>query len=96
MFDHDDPSDYNDAVSLNEHEIKEELKRLFLGGDDWSKEACMGYFLKACQQENLDIPTIQNLSITLYRLFDLLTVSEAKEFYYTHYYRVLSGEDEPS
>ena len=92
MPDNKDPK--NNSISLTEHEIKEELKRLFLGGDDWSKEACMGYFLKACQQENLDIPTIQNLSITLYHLFDLLPVNEAKEFYYKHYYAVLSGKKE--
>ena len=44
MPDNKDPK--NNSVSLTEHEIKEELKRLFLGGDDWSKETFVGYFFK--------------------------------------------------
>ena len=76
-----------------EKEIKEELRRLFLGGDDWSKEACMGYFLKTCQRTNLDIKTTQTLAITLYHLFDELTVSDAKKFYYNECHAILSGRN---
>jgi hypothetical protein len=76
-----------------EKEIKEELRRLFLGGDDWSKEACMGYFLKTCQRTNLDIKTTQTLAITLYHLFDELTVGDAKKFYYNECHAILSGRN---
>jgi hypothetical protein len=88
----DDEKNSDHQISLTEQEIKEELRRLFLGGDDWSKEACMGYFLKACQKSGLDIPTVQNLALILYRLFDEMSIDEAKQFYFEDCHAVLSGQ----
>ncbi len=78
---------------ISEKEIKEELRRIFLGGDDWSKEACMGYFIKACENTSLDIKVIQELAQNLYKLFDTLTVEDAKKFYYTQYHTVISDKN---
>jgi len=77
----------------SEKEIKEELRRLFLGGDDWSKEACMGYFLKTCQSAKLDINITQNLAIILYHHFDELSVGDAKKFYYNECHTILTGRN---
>lgn len=95
MTDNEDSLSAGNAtqISLTEQEIKEELRRLFLGGDDWSKEACMGYFLKACQKAKLDIKTTQNLAVILYRLFDELSVEEAKNIYYHDCHSILSGNE---
>lgn len=82
----------SDASSTwSEKEIKAELRRMFLGGDDWSKEACMGYFLKACQSSNLDKETIQDLALNLYRLFDEFSINDAKNLYYSECHSILSG-----
>jgi|LGVF01.2.fsa_nt_gb hypothetical protein len=78
-------------LTFDEKEIKEELRRLFLGGDDWNKEACMGYFLKACQRTQLDKEIIQTLALNLYQLFDEFSINEAKHLYYTECHSILSG-----
>lgn len=93
MTDKNEPDFPSTNSSWTERELKEELRRLFLSGDDWSKEACMGYFLKTCQRTELDIKTIQTLAITLYNLFDELSVSEAKKFYYNECHAILAGRN---
>ena len=88
-------TDFSAADSQwSEKEIKEELRRLFLGGDDWSKEACMGYFIKTCQSAKLDTKTTQTLAITLYHLFDELSVGDAKKFYYNECHAILTGRSD--
>lgn len=79
------------APLINENEINAELRQLFLGGDDWNKEACMGYFLKACQSTDLDHVMIQNLALNLYRLFAALSIHEAKNVYYNECHDILTG-----
>jgi len=94
MIEKDDltKTENSDASSTwSEKEIKAELRRMFLGGDDWTKEACMGYFLKACQITNLDKETIQNLALNLYGLFDEFSINEAKNLYYNECHAILSG-----
>ncbi|MBK5244263.1 MAG: hypothetical protein JJE18_04430 [Eubacteriaceae bacterium] len=94
MIEKDDltTTESSDASSTwSEKEIKAELRRMFLGGDDWSKEACMGYFLKACQTSNLDKETIQELALNLYRLFDEFSINAAKNLYYSECHSILSG-----
>ncbi|WKY47504.1 hypothetical protein Q5O24_14305 [Eubacteriaceae bacterium ES3] len=93
MIDDEAQINSDNQDSLTEQEIKDELRRLFLGGDDWSKEACMGYFLKACQKAGLDILTVQNLALVLFHLFDEMSVDEAKQFYFSDCHAVLTGKE---